>query len=197
MNSLPRERLHRLLSVLTRQGGAETARQLFRRFAILPVEIAEAESLGWVKIETRKPRTGRPSRVVRLSDSQPAKLPPWRFEIPRRISHRHWRFALASVYNGVPRGLPKHGIPPLVTIYRELFPAAMSKAGAAASCSRLLRHPHVHAARQYCYARSCGEIPRRAPYPSTAREAWETLKRHKSWRTEHAPLAIRLAWSFR
>lgn len=191
---LPRERLHRLLSVLARQGGAETTRQLSRRFAIFPAEISEAEALGWVEIETRKPRTGRPSRVVRLSESQPAKLPPWRCELPRRISHRHWRFALASVYKGVLRGMPKHGIPPLVTVYRELFHDAKSKAGAAASCSRLLRHPHVFAARQYCYARLCGEIPQSEPTPSTALEAWEALKRHGSWRADYAPRALQLAW---
>lgn len=193
---LSRERLHRLLFVLTRQGGAETARQLFRRFAIFPDEIAQAEALGWVATETGKPRTGRPSRIVRLSKSTTAKLPRWRSEIPRRISHHHWRFAFASVYQGIRGGMPRHGIPPLVVVYRDLFPSAKSEAGAAASCSRLLRHPHVHAARQYCYARLCGEIPQSEPYPSTPREAWETLKRHKSWRTEHAPLALRLVWSF-
>lgn len=184
---LPRERLHRLLSVLTRQGGTETARQLFRRFAIFPAEIAEAEALGWVEIETRKPRTGRPSRVVRLSDSPTAKLPPWRWQIEKPISHRHWRFARASVYGGVLGGMPKYGLRPLVAVYREMFPAARSEAGAAASCSRLLHRPHVFAARQYCFARLSGEIPRWDYFPETASEIWAILRAYRSWRAEMAP----------
>lgn len=192
---LSRERLDRLRRVLDRQGGAETARQLTRRFAIFPTEIDAAEALGWVEIETRKPRTGRPSRIVRLSESQAAKLPPWRSHIPRQMKHRHWRFAFVSVNQGVPGGLRRYNVPPLVEVYRVLFPAAKSEAGAAASCSRLLRHPHVFAARQYCYARACGEIPRDGNHPSTASEVWEILRRHKSWRAELAPLALRLLWN--
>jgi hypothetical protein len=69
-----------------------------------------------VAIETRKPHTGRPSRIVRLSESLAAKLPPWRFEIPRRISHRHWRFARSSVFGAVLGGMPRHGLPPLIAV---------------------------------------------------------------------------------
>jgi len=181
---LPRERLNRLRSVLTRQGGTETARQLFRRFAIFPEEIEAAEALGWIEIETRKPPTGRPSRIVRLSETPAAKLPPWRSQIPRRIKHRHWRFAHLSVCGAIHGGMRKHGLPPLIAAYRELFPDAKSEAGAAASCSRLLRHPDVIAARQFYYAQLGREIPRHEAIPSTAFEIWETLKRYGSWRAE-------------
>jgi len=189
---LSRERLDRLCAVLARQGGSETIRQLSRRFAIFPDEIVEAEALGWVEIETWKPRTGRPSRIVRLSKNQPAKLPPWRRQVARPIPIRHWRFAKRSVFEAVRGGMPGHGIPPLVAAYRDTFPDAKSKAGAAASCSRLLRHPHVFAAREFCFARLAGEIPRDSGIPSTVSEAWAILKQHRSWRMEFAPLAYRL-----
>ena len=73
---LSRERLHRILAVIQRQGGSETVRQLTRRFSIFRSEIKEAEALGWISIEKRKPKTGRPATIARLSKSQPAKLPP-------------------------------------------------------------------------------------------------------------------------
>ena len=90
---ISRERLDRLRSVLARQGGTETLRQLTRRFAIPRFEIGGVEALGWIEIETLKAKTGRPSRVARLSESQAANLPPWRSEIPRSINYRQrtWR----------------------------------------------------------------------------------------------------------
>ena len=192
---LSRERLDRLRSVLDRQGGTETLRKLTRRFAIFPAEIDAAEALGWVEIDTRKPRTGRPSRIARLSESQAAKLPPWRSQIPRPIKHLHWRFAFLSVYQGVPRGLRKYNFPPLGEVYRELFPAARSEAGAAASCSRLLRRRDIFAARQFYYAQLSGEIPEEGNHPSTASEIWDILNQHGSWRANYAPLAKRLLWN--
>ena len=191
--TLCRERLERLLEVLDRQGGEETVRQLFRRFAIFPSEIDEAAQLGWVRIVIRKPPTGRPARVVQLSKTEAAKLPPSRSQIPRRIKHRHWRFAFATVFRGAFRGGVLYKAPSFTAIYRELFPDAKSQAGAASSCSRLLRHPDVFAARQYCYAQLAGEIPRWDRTPESAAEIWQVLVAYRSWRAAHTPPLHRLA----
>ena len=64
--TLCRERLNRLLHVLARQGGSETLRQLERRFGVWRWEVKQAAALGWVKIETHKPRTGRPSQIAKV-----------------------------------------------------------------------------------------------------------------------------------
>ena len=181
-----RDRLDRLLRVLARQGGAETARQLSRRFAIFPDEITKAEALGWVEIETRKPRTGRPSRVVRLSECQPAKLPPWRWQMEKPISFRHWKFAMLSVYASVHRGGTLRPFPCHVEAYQMAFPEAKSRNGAHASCSRLMDHPNVFAARQWFYALTNREIPRAMENkPRTPREIWDILESHGSHRARY------------
>lgn len=187
MPPLSRERLQRLLIIIARQGGAETVRQLARRFSIWPWEIEAAERLGWVKIETRRPRTGRPSRIVRrrdLSESPAAKLPPPRSELGRRISRRHWLFAMRSALCAADRGIPSFGIPPTVEAYRSVYATAQSRAGAAASASRLMKHPHVRAARQWFYAKRDRTIPEGEAPPSTAREIWQRLRELGSWRVE-------------
>jgi hypothetical protein len=190
--SLCRERLERLLEVLERNGGRETLRQLDRIYAIRRFEALEAERLGWVVIKSQKPRTGRPSTVVQLSENVAAKLPPSRSQIAHRIKHRHWRFAFATVFRGAFRGGVLYKSPSFTAIYRELFPDAKSRAGAASSCSRLLRHPDVFAARQYCYAQLSGEIPRWNRTPESAAEIWQFLIAYGSWRAAHAPLLQRL-----
>lgn len=143
-NTLCRERLRRLLAIVDRQGGSETLRQLSRRFGFHDWEVEQAAALGWLKIETRRPRVGRPSRIaVRLSKTPSAKLPPFRGALPTTISPRHFLFALRSVNTSVHRGAKFGGfcLRPTVEAYRDAFPRACSRNGAAASCSRLLRHP--------------------------------------------------------
>lgn len=189
---LSRERLDRLRHVLTRQDGTETFRQLTRRFGLFPAEIEAAAALGWVEFAIQKPRTGRPSRIVRLSETVAAKLPPWRGQIEKPITHRHWRFALLSVYEAVEGGSRRYGFASYTDAYQKAFHAAVSRKGAEASCSRLIRQDRVFAARQFCYAQLGREIPRELPRPSTASEIWETLKKHDSWRKDLAPLAYRL-----
>jgi len=192
-NVLCRERLHRLLTVLERQGGHETLRQLWRRFRIWDWEVEEAEALGWVKIGTTKPRVGRPSRfAVKLSKTYVAKLPPPRWAIPRSISIRHWWFALRSTHQTIHRGsrVGPFSLPGDIEAYRTSFPGARSRNGAAASCSRLLRHPHVVAARQWFYANG-REFPKE-DMPTSARAIWERLYELGSWRVRWAPYSVRL-----
>lgn len=181
-----RERLNRILSVLERQGGAETVRQLTRRFSIFRHEIEEAESLGFIVIEKRKPRTGRPSKIASLSECQAAKLPPWRRELEKPIKATHQRFAMFSVCTSIKGGSRATGFPGYVEAYRKAFPSAASLNGAYASCSRLLRHPHVFAARQWYYAETCGEIPN-SPFPDFESEIWTQLEVFGSWRARFKP----------
>ena len=61
---LCRERLGRIRRVLERYGGTATMRDLWRSHTIYDWEIEQAAEMGWFKISTRKPRVGRPSRVV-------------------------------------------------------------------------------------------------------------------------------------
>lgn len=183
---LSRERLYRIFTILERQGGSETLRQLSRRFAFHGKEIEEAVALGWVTIETRKPPTGRPSRVVyRLSENQPAKLPPPRSRIEKSISHKHWKFAIYSVCSAV-KGGGQLGFSSYVDAYQCAYPDAISREGAHASCSRLLRNPNIFAARQWLYAKTNGEIPA-IKTPATETEIWEQLKEAGSWRARYAP----------
>ena len=183
---LSRERLHRILAVIQRQGGSETVRQLTRRFSIFRSEIKEAEALGWISIEKRKPKTGRPATIARLSKSQPAKLPPPRWMLERPIKYNHHKFARLTVYASIKGGSCLAGFPGYIEAYQRTYPQAKSKNGAYASCSRLLRHPHVFAARQWYYATSNGEIPS-LPFPSFESEIWTQLEAFGSRRAKFRP----------
>lgn len=184
--TLCRERLNRLLKVLNRQGGSETVRQLIRRFSFFRSEITQAEGLGWITIEQRKPRTGRPSSLATLSNSIAAKLPQSRFNVEKPIKRTHRNFAMHTVYSSVKGGGKKGSLPGYVEAYRRSFNTAKSIGGAYASCSRLLRHPHVFAARQWHYARANGEIPN-FPFPSFESEIWEQLEIFGSERAKYKP----------
>ncbi len=185
---LSRERLQRILAVIQRQGGSETVRQLTRRFSIFQHEIEEAESLGFLDIKKRKPKIGRPSYVATLSKNMAAKLPPWRRNIEKPIKATHQRFAMFSVYTSIKGGSRISGLPGYVEAYRKAFPAAKSRNGIYASCSRLLRHPHVFAAREWYYARVNGEISRHWNLPRYESEIWENLEVMRSWRAKFRPL---------
>lgn len=183
-----RERLFRLLEVLGRQGGSETIRNLQRTYSIYRWEVDAAEILGWVKIEVLRPKTGRPSRVVRkLSTSLAAKLPETRQQIGSSISIRHFMFALRATNEAIKGGLPSIGICSFVDAYQQTFQGARSRTGAHASASRLLNHPNVIAAMQWNYARKDGLIPTGEPMPSTARQIWKRLRELGSWRISWEP----------
>ena len=182
---ISQERLFRLLEILDRQGGSETVRQLQRRFSILRQEVAQAEALGWIVIERVKPPVGRPAVIARkLSETMAAKLPPYRREMERPISVRHWNFAMFSAYGAIPNGCRYLNMPATVHAYRKAFPKARRMKGAAASCSRLLRHPNVFAARQWYYAIMNGEIPRGLTWPDTPGEIWDCLDKFGSRRAK-------------
>jgi hypothetical protein len=115
--------------------------------------VEQAEEAGWVAISERKPAVGRPSRVAtKLSESQSAKLPPWRFQITKELSVRHWRFALESTSLGPRRNEFGNCLSSATRAYLIAFPYAKSRAGASASASRLLKNPMVRAARRWFLA---------------------------------------------
>jgi len=115
--------------------------------------VEQAEEAGWVAISERKPAVGRPSRVAaKLSKSQSAKLPPWRFQIPKELSPRHWRFALELASVAPARNEFGFSLSSATRAYLIAFPYAKSRAGAAASASRLLKNPMIRAARRWFLA---------------------------------------------
>jgi hypothetical protein len=126
---------------------------LYRTYRIHNWEVEQAEEAGWVAISEHKPAVGRPSLVAaKLSNSRVAKLPPWRCQIPKELSVRHWRFAfeLTNIVDG--RGYFGFSLPTAVRAYLIAFPAAKSRAGAAASASRLRKKPMIQAARRWFMA---------------------------------------------
>lgn len=144
-------------------------------------------ALGWIQIETRKPLTGRPSRIVReVSQPEGAKLPPYRWQIEKPISYRHARFAMLStcaMHRGsrwlASRGF---GLPCTTDVYQNAYPRALGRKGAAASASRLRRRNDVKAARAWHYARFDGDVPRDEPMPRTVSAIVQRLREAGSWR---------------
>lgn len=185
---LCRERLNRILRILDRHAGALPVREFFRSYSVWEWEVEQAAELGWIEIKTMKPRTGRPSRVVsKVSETQPRNYPPWRAQIEKPISFRHQDFALYSACLAIKNGGGWFGMLPYVGAYQKAFPAARSRAGAAASMSRLLRHPDVRAARQWFYAKGGREIPRAEPMPDTASGIWQRFREAGNHRAAYAP----------
>jgi hypothetical protein len=184
--SLCRERLDRILRVLNKNAGALTVRDFARSFSVWEWELEHAAALGWIQIETRKPRTGRPSIIVkRVSETHTAKLPPYRWQIDKPIRIRHWNFAFHSVNSAIKNGSSfLWRIPPYTDAYLQAFPAAKNRRAAAASMSRLLRRDDVRAARAWYYSKLSHEIPRDEPTPDTARAIWQRLRELGSWRVK-------------
>jgi len=181
---LCRERLARIQRILNLLGGSLTVREFLRTYSVHEWELGQALALGWVNIGTHKPRTGRPSRIVRIV-SQPvaAKLPPLRSQIERIISVRHWNFALHSVCSAIKGGRSRFiYAPPYTDAYLRAFPAARKRRAATASMSRLLRHPDVQAARAWFYAQVHHEIAREERMPHTAKGIWQRLRELGNWR---------------
>lgn len=178
---LCRERLERIQDILERVGGMLSVRDFFRSFGIHEWEVTQAAELGWVKIETHKPHTGRPSRIARtVSKCSPAKLPLPRRLIGKCVSIRHANFAMYSVCLCVKGGAAFIGMRPLTDAYLRAFPAARKRRAATASMSRLMRHPDVKAARAWLHAKVRLELHWSAPMPESAKEIWQRLRELKS-----------------
>lgn len=184
---LCRERLERIQRVLNKNAGALTVREFARSFSVWEWELEQAAALGWIQIETKKPRIGRPSRVVReLSRPHAAKLPPYRWQIEKPIKFSHARFAMLStcaMHRGsrwlAVRGM---GLPCTTDVYQHAFPRALKRNAAAASASRLRRRNDVKAARAWHYARFDGDVPQDEAMPRTVSGIVQRLREVRSWR---------------
>ncbi len=171
---LCQERLERLLNVLRAQGGEETLRRLEWNFGIHRWEVREACELGWITLETRKPKTGRPAKIAKtVSKTDQAKGPEHRFWFPKQISIRHLVFARESIkahrhgWGCGKRLASRFGMGSFTDIYMRVYPSAKSRRGASASVSRLLRQPDVMAVRAWLMAQDRGHISRAEPMPQT------------------------------
>lgn len=143
--TLCRERLFRLFRVLKQQKGRATYRNLIHSHCIRPWEIDQAAEHGFVEIVIEKPATGRPSKVVQiLSEGPSAKLPPFRWFKPRHLTARHYRFVRMAA--SIAHHARSTRLQFATDAYLAAFPRAQSRAGAAASASRLLRDPFIRAA---------------------------------------------------
>lgn len=182
------ERLERILSILDRRGGELPVREFERSFSVWRWEVEQAAQLGWIVIETRKPRTGRPAQIARrLSKSPAAKLPPLRNRLGKAISYRHWDFADATLLaRRWGRTVCGFTFITRTDAYLECFPCARSRAAASVSASRLMRHWHVQSARAWLSAKSNGEIPLDAPNPQTPEEIHRQLAAIRAARKKFA-----------
>jgi hypothetical protein len=126
--------------------------------------VEQAETAGWVSISERKPTVGRPSWIAeKLSETISAKLPPWRRKIPQELSIRHWRFALELASIAPARNEFGRSLSSATRAYLIAFPQAKSRAGAAASASRLLKNPMVRAARRWFLSSDLGTYGEEMP----------------------------------
>lgn len=175
---LCRERLSRILSVLDRHAGRVSVRDFGRSYAVPKWELEHAAALGWVQVLSQKPATGRPSLIVcRVSKTDTAKLPPYRWEIPKSISIRHQRFAIFSTLWAVRRGSSFFGgLPTYTDAYLKAFPGAVKRRAAAASMSRLLRRTDVQAARRWYWATLDAAVPAGESMPLNAKAILARLR---------------------
>jgi hypothetical protein len=176
------ERLDRITDVLDRCGGSLSLRDLCRSFRVEPWEVEQAAALGWVELEKRKPRTGRPSMVARKSFATRQLLtqPPLRRQLGTSISLRHWFFAENSIL-AIKRSRGsflggRFGLICFTEAYQRAYRGARSRRGASASVSRLLHHPNVRAARAWYIAKSERRVPPEERPPETAAAVWARLK---------------------
>ena len=192
--TLCRERLHRIQTVLARNAGSLPVREFARSFSVWEWEIEQAAVLGWIKIETHKPRIGRPSRIVQqVSQTQAAKLPPYRSQIERPINFQHQLFAIHSTC-AIKRGSRKLVYVPAITdVYQSVFKQAAKRRAATASASRLMRRSDVKAARAWYYAKFDGDAPRNESMPDTEKGIWQRLRELESWRVGPRITVIREA----
>ena len=129
---LCRERLARIQHFLNKNGGELTVRDFARTFSVWECELEQAAELGWIQIETRKPHTGRPSRIVReVSRPEGAKLPPYRWQIEKPIKFNHARFAMLStcaMHRGSRwLGSRGFGLPCTTDVYQHAYPRALKR----------------------------------------------------------------------
>jgi hypothetical protein len=192
------------------------ARDLTRLNGVEWWEIDQAEEKKFVITEQRKPRTGRPSKWVKLSpiiksssiteaenfanaqdvsQTYPTKLLPSRSTFGRHIKRKEWDFAFWYAIGDFGVGTGLFGFKRRAwTAYMKAYPSCYSKAAARSSASRLLKRPEVKAAIAWQFAKldHLANISRFHPW--TAVEVWDILHRLGSQRARWAPYHIKQRW---
>lgn len=215
---LTRDRLAIIIRALQRRGGEMKRRDLKRFSGIEWWEIDQAAEKGFIITEKRKPHTGRPSEWAVLngrptathpfwqpknnavgnpvSRNYPTKLPPAPDPSDRRINPREWQFAFWYAYGEFKPGAGPLGFRRRAWVaYMKSFPNCVSKAGARASASRLLRRQQARAAIAWEFAKldRCPNLC--LFFPERPSEIWNTLHRLGSKRTDWAPRSVRQQWA--
>jgi hypothetical protein len=188
-SALRRERIACILHVLNKNGGELTVRDLLRSYSVWEWALEQAAALGWIHIETRKPRTGRMSRIVHeITQPYAIKLPPYCWQLEKPIKFNHARFAMLStcaMHRGSRwLGSRGFGLPCTTDVYQHAYPRALKRNAAAASASRLRRRNDVKAVRTWHYARYDGDVPRDEPMPRTVNAIIQRLREAGSWRVK-------------
>jgi hypothetical protein len=154
---LTSDEVARLVAVLARHGGTRTLRDLYRRHCFWDAKHLElAAAAGIIRIERRKPATGRPSVVAVLNsdgvnNSPPAKLPR-RADLPLGLTWKEQRFLdrFAFRWGTSYFGEGRNG-GCAAQAYRAAYGGGrpMRPASARSAASRLLRQPWMRAALIY------------------------------------------------
>lgn len=171
--TLYRERLTQILVILRIKGGSVSVRDFARSYGVSKWEIEQARDMGFVILQLRKPRTGRPSLQVSAAADVSKRLPqnhlPYKAEVERPISVRHLNFAIDSTLSTVPGGSRCSWMPLGCTTdaYQMAFRRARGRRAATASASRLRKHPDVRAARRWFRAALNHETVRSELIPDT------------------------------
>lgn len=172
---LCRERLQRMLKILDRNNKGISVRALYRDFRIEWWEVEQAEKLGWVSVSVHKPARGRPStRVLKVSETQPAKYPPFRYAIPKQITWKHRSFAeqtqnIVTAPNAFGwRRLSK------AEAYMRAYPGCSNRYAAAASASRLMKRTDVRLMIRWLQCELSRQV--QPPMPFTVEELIEQLE---------------------
>lgn len=168
----------------------------------------QAAELGWIEIEIRKPRTGRPSRVVKfaaVNKCHAAKLPPYRRHLPQALSNRHWLFVRRYwCKKGIGGFLGPAGHGSAFHAYRSIYRHSgaekpTKRASAKSSAARLARQPWIRAAWLFDVRlmRFSGLAGQGRDFPSDLRSAGSGWLRLLRWLdrtfTSDWPLEVRSA----
>jgi hypothetical protein len=111
---LCRERLARIQRVLKKNDGKLTVRDFARSFSVWEWEVEQAAALGWIEIETRKPHTGRPSRIAKIV-SKPDAAKSRRAaaaSMSRLLRHTEVKVARAWFYSKLSNEIPRDELMP-------------------------------------------------------------------------------------
>lgn len=147
---LTREEAARLCEILARRHDrTRTLRDLERRHRVWPYVVEAAARAGFVRIEKRQPRTGRPSYVAVLepdgvNKTTSAKLPS-RHDLPKPLTFREEDF---FKYYACRRGISRFGGGSAADAYWRVYGQhrTITRASARSAGARLMRRPWMKAA---------------------------------------------------